>query len=310
MGKDHTIRLLVLFVLVYGRLSFGQQLKDSLFVGNIKNPSFTLGEGPLIVLDESHHNGIQMNTGFKSLNDALIKEGFRIKTISDSISKGILEKADILVIIDALAEQNVDHWELPTPSPFSEKEMDLIKNWVLDGGSLLLVADHMPFAGASSKLANKFGVNFINGFAIDSLGWDVNKFKREDHSLKEHPITNGNNIDEEISEISTYFGQGFSTTSKTLIPLMVFQGENVVIYQPRKAWRFNEDTSVIPAKGLFQGLAGVFGQGRIVILGDSSLMSAHLIGKKARRIGINSVETKDNIQFVLNIFHWLSHSLN
>ena len=87
--------------------------------------------------------------------------------------------------------------------------------------SYYVVADHMPFAGASSKLANKFGVNFINGFAIDSLGWDVNKFKREDHSLKEHPITNGNNIDEEISEISTYFGQGFSTTSKTLIPLMV-----------------------------------------------------------------------------------------
>lgn len=110
--------------------------------------------------------------------------------------------------------------------------------------------------------------------------------------------------------MGTYFGQGFSTLNKNLTPIMVFQNKNIVSYQPKKAWRFNGDTTVIPAKGLFQGLAGDFGRGRIVVLGDSSLMSAHLIGKKARPIGINSVETKDNLQFVLNIFHWLSHSLN
>lgn len=309
MKKIHFI-IVILLVLEPFENGFGQELIDSLFVGKIDNPTYALGKGPVILLDELHHNGIQMNSGFKTLSDILLKDGFRIKTINNSILKSILADADILVIIDALAEQNVDHWELPTPSPFSEQEMELIKNWVQKGGSLLLVADHMPFAGASSKLAKKFDLDFINGFVIDTLNWDVNTFKKEDYSLSEHPITKGNSNREKINEISTYFGQGFSSTNKTFTPLMVFQDKNVVSYQPKKAWLFNEDTTIIPGKGLLQGLAGDFGKGRIVVLGDSSLMSAHLIGKKARPVGINSKETKDNFQFVLNIFHWLSRSLN
>lgn len=310
MSTIQLVRFLTGFMIVQCQVSFGQQLIDKLFVGKIQEPTYKFGKGPLILLDEAHHNGIQMNTGFKILGDALIKDGFRINTINDSISNDILQDAEILVIIDALAEQNVNHWELPTPSPFSENEMDIIKNWVLNGGSLLLVADHMPFAGASSKLAKHFDVDFINGFVIDTLEWDTNKFEMKNHSLRKHPITKGNNIKEEINEISTYFGQGFSASNKTYSPIMVFKGEDIVSYQPKTAWQFNEDTLVMPVNGLFQGLAGSFGYGRIVILGDSSLMSAYLIGKNSRPIGINSVETKDNFQFVLNIFHWLSHALN
>jgi hypothetical protein len=302
--------MMLFWILGYCEPLFGQQLIDSLFVGNIQEPTYSFGKGPTILLDEAHHNGMQLNTGFKPLSNVLIKDGFRIKTISSTITENALKNVNILVIIDALAEQNVDHWELPTPSPFTEEEIEIIKHWVFDGGSLLLVADHMPFAGASSKLAKQFNVDFINGFAIDTLEWDINKFNRTDNSLKDHSITRGRDSSETINEISTYFGQGFSTTNKNLKPIMVFQDENMISYQPKKAWRFNEDTTTVLAKGLLQGLAGEFGQGRIVVLGDSSLMSAHLIGKKARPIGINSVETKDNFQFVLNIFHWLSRLLN
>ena len=309
MTKKYLILIFSFLLLGYCRPLFGQELIDSLFVADIQNPAYTEGQGPLILLDEAHHNGVQLNTGFKAVSNTLAKDGFKLKTINNPISQGTLDKASILVIIDALAEQNVDNWELPTPSPFTKDEMDIIKRWVQHGGSLLLVADHMPFAGASSKLAKKFGVDFINGFAIDTLEWDLTRFNRKDNSLGEHPITRGNNIKEKINEVDTYYGQGFSTSNKNLTPLLVFQSENTISYQPKKAWRFYKDTPVIPAKGLFQGLAGDFGQGRIVILGDSSLMSAHLIGKKAIPIGINSDEA-DNLQFALNIFHWLSHALN
>jgi hypothetical protein len=64
-----------------------------------------------------------------------------------------------------------------------------------------------------------------------------------------------------------------------VLHLPVFQDENVISYQPKKAWRFNEDTTLLPAKGYYQGMAGKFGEGRIVVLGDSGMISAHLIGR-------------------------------
>jgi hypothetical protein len=57
-------------------------------------------------------------------------------------------------------------------------------------------------------------------------------------------------------------------------------------------------------------MAGKFGEGRIVVLGDSGMISAHLIGKNSRQIGMNDPNARDNFQFALNIFHWLSKILD
>ena len=86
--------------------------------------------------------------------------------MNKSISKLSLDNKKILIIIGALHKTNVDNWKLPTPSAFTDREIDILENWVKDGGSLFLIADHMPWPGASEALANKFGFKFYNGFNI------------------------------------------------------------------------------------------------------------------------------------------------
>ena len=81
-------------------------------------------------------------------------------------SKDSLAEAQVLVIANSLAEANVKKWKLPTPSAFGDDEVAAIVEWVEGGGSLLLIADHMPFPGATADLAEAFGIFFSNGFAL------------------------------------------------------------------------------------------------------------------------------------------------
>lgn len=287
-------------------MMLGQQVIDSLFTKDIQKPTYQSNNAPIIYLDEGHNNGSLLNTSFRPTSNILAKDGYIITTNKERISDELLKKVSILVVIDALARENIDNWKLPTPSAFTDDEIQLIHKWVEKGGSLLLIADHMPFAGASQKLGLAFGVNFNNGFAIDTIGWDITKFSRDDKSLKLHPINEGRNKNEQINEIGTYFGQCFTTTDNSLKPIMEFTKDHIVSYQPEVAWRINQNTKFFAAKGYFQGLAGKVGKGRIVVLGDSSIILAHLIGDNERAVGINSIENRDNFQFTINLFHWLS----
>ena len=56
---------------------------------------------------------------------------------------------------------------MPTPSAFSEDEIAVLSEWVEAGGSLLLVFEHMPLAGAAQDLAGAFGIEISNGFVVD-----------------------------------------------------------------------------------------------------------------------------------------------
>jgi hypothetical protein len=85
-----------------------------------------------------------------------------------------LRGVDVLAIANALAEHNVDNWFLPTPSTFTKKEIEAVRRWGKGGGSLFLVADHMPWPGAAKKLAAAFGVRMLNGFAMNEKAEDPN----------------------------------------------------------------------------------------------------------------------------------------
>ena len=53
----------------------------------------------------------------------------------------------------------------------------MVDEWVRAGGSLVVVADHMPVAGAAESLLSRFGVETSDGFAVDATllgGYEVN----------------------------------------------------------------------------------------------------------------------------------------
>jgi len=299
-------KIIPLLTLILSISSYGQQVVDSSFIGNIGEPAYEREKGPKILIDEVHNNGTRLKSSFAVLSKVLIKDGYNLQPQNQNKFEHEILNLKVLVIIDPLATQNIDKWELPTPSAFDKREIKAINKFVKKGGSLLLVVDHMPFSGASQKLAQSFGVDFINGFAIDTVQWDLTKFNRNNNSLKQHAIINGRNYSEKIFEIGSYFGQCFTYSNSNLVPLLEFTDKNIVCYEPKKAWRFDSKTKIRSALGLYQGIAGEYGKGRIVILGDSSFVGAYLIGQNSRPIGMNSIEVKDNFQFILNIFHWLS----
>lgn len=78
-----------------------------------------------------------------------------------------MNHTDVLVIANALHAHNVSNWAKPIYQAFSSQEIKDIKSWVNNGGSLLLISDHMPFPGAIDSLAFSFGV--LDGFARDSI---------------------------------------------------------------------------------------------------------------------------------------------
>ncbi|MHC4566134.1 MAG: hypothetical protein ACYTE3_10295 [Planctomycetota bacterium] len=176
-----------------------QQTGDPNFHPRIDNPAYSFGKGPAVLIDGAHNNFHTAEGRYKPFADLLLKDGYQVYALSDEFTKDSLQKADILVIVNALHERNLKSWTLPTPSAFTEKEISAVERWVSSGGALLLIADHMPFPGAAKDLAAAFGFTFNNGFAFaPGKGKQGTRFNREDGSLRDHPITRGSAPDEKI----------------------------------------------------------------------------------------------------------------
>jgi hypothetical protein len=216
-----------------------------------------------------------------------------------------LAGARILVIANALHASNASRWELPTPSAFTPAEIAAVKAWVKAGGSLLLVADHMPFPGAAGALAEAFGVHMRNGFAYDSTR-TVSRFtySRGSGRLAAHPVTDGRGPSERIDSVVAFTGQAFSVDAPGR-PLMTLAAGTVVL-EPRVAWQFSDTTPVTPGAGLLQGAVTTSGRGRVAIFGEAAMFSAQVAGPKRNPMGMNDPTAPQNAQFLLNVMHWLS----
>ena len=212
------------------------------------------------------------------------------------------------MIANALAERNKTEWTLPTPSAFTDDEVRAVIDWVKAGGSLLLIADHMPFPGAAENLAKAFGIRFSNGFAIDpNVQSAAMLFKSEDGSLKSHAIVNGRTDSEKVDSVATFTGSAFQVDGDVQ-PLLVL-GPSVVSIMPATAGEITKDTPRVPVNGWYQGAVMRSGKGRVAVFGEAAMFSAQLAGPEKRQMGMNNPIASKNPQFLLNVMHWLSEKL-
>lgn len=304
-----TITYLLSLFLYFSVLN-AQQVIDSSFVNELESPAYAFNQGPLIFIDEYHNNDMSIDNRMFPFIKVLKQDGYQIKPLNQPITNSVLDNADILVIIGALHKSNVDNWKLPTPEALSDKEINELLKWINEGGSLLLVADHMPFPGAVKRLSSKLGVEWYNGFVIDSVNWGMSHFSRRDGTLNQHPLLNGRNSDENVNWVATYYGSGFKLKDSTVKGLFSFNDKNIVSYQTREAWKMDSDTPVISADRLFQAAVMKKGKGKVALIGEASLFSAQLVGKNKNPVGINFQNNNQNLQFVLNLFHWLSNAID
>lgn len=294
--------LLITFLMVLGK-TFSQQIADNSFTPNISKPEYHKGTGPTVFIDEGHYNFHTKNGRYKAFSNLLKRDGYVIQKYKGAFTKKQLSEGKILVISNALHKSNLTNWNLPNPSAFTKNEIQEVKQWVQEGGSLFLIADHMPMAGAAKELAAAFEFEFTNGFVMDTLIKGPAYFSRKERTLIENTITNGRNTTEKVEQIATFTGQAFKIPADAT-PILIFS-EQYINLLPDTVWVFNKTTPKYNVKGWSQGAYKKYGKGRIVSFGEAAMFTAQLAGPEKRKMGMNRDDAKENYKLLLNIIHWL-----
>ncbi len=301
----------IAFVLIAAaNLVYGQQRADTLFSHPIQQPAYPQGKGPVVLLDEAHHNFHTTTGRFRPFTDFLKKDGYVVRGNPNAFTPAVLREARILVIANALHAVNAEEWKLPTPSAFTDGEIKSVVDWVSEGGSLFLIADHMPFPGAAEKLAAAFGFTFYNGFAMrkgiadngPGNALQVPDIFTPGNGLIDGPITKGRNASEKITSVRAFTGQAFGIPASAS-PIVVLDARYELLL-PEVAWEFSSHTTRRTAEGLSQGASLPRGKGRVVVFGEAAMFSAQIQGDSIR-MGMNAPDARQNPQLLLNIIHWL-----
>ena len=140
------------------------------------------------------------------------------------ITDEVLRRGEIFVISNPLHQSNIGNWRLPNPSAFTKSEIAAMKKWVKKGGSLFLIADHMPFGGAAHDLAKAFGVEYLNAFAQNKTNVLPDIFSLENGLLLKNEV-----ISEAINSVATFTGSAFDLSADKAIPILKLDDDFTVL---------------------------------------------------------------------------------
>lgn len=290
-----------------------QQVADRDARPTVAPPAWPAGDGPRLCLDEAHHNFHTLTGRYAPFGDLATRDGFRPRPLTTPLTAAALADCDVVVIANAQpSDAPWTDYPIPTPSAFTDAEIRQLHQWVTDGGALLLIADHMPLAGAATALAARFGVTFRDGFATapfrtrSEIQRAMNRpaiFRRPDRSLRDHAITRAQGATPAIDSVRTFTGQAF-TVPADAEPLIVLPADWQLLL-PEKAWQFTETTPVIAVGGWLQGATLRPGRGRLAVFGEAAMFSAQRAGPERVTMGFNAPDAAQNGQFTLNVLHWL-----
>lgn len=306
--------------LVAGMAVLGQQVPDPSFQVKVAQPTYT-NNHPRVLFDEAHFNVHTTMGSYQSFVELITSDGYLVTANEKPFDAKSLAGSDILVIANARGA--------PRPSKlpaFTEPECDAVRDWVRDGGNLLLVVDHYPTGHAVESLAKRIGVHLSKGTTSDpnhpapgAGGMNTLLFARTNQLIADHAITLGRNEAERVNCVITFTGQSlkgpegsvaFLKLSDTAVDQLPSSG-TLAQAAPRakgqrRALNAAGSNLEISAAGRAQGVALTFGKGRVVVLGEASQISAQLAGPQKRPMGMNYPGC-DNRQMALNLMHWLSH---
>lgn len=286
-------------------LTQAQQIADMDFSYPIKKTMYETGKGSTIVLDEAHFNFHTLSGRYAPFGQLLKKDGYVLQSGNERFTADYLSKIKILVIANAMPDSSGE-WRLPAKSAFQENEIKVLKQWVQEGGSLMLIADHMPFAGCSAQLSLAFGFNFIDGFAI-RRDKKPEVFSHKRNNLSQNIITKGRTKDEQIDSLMVFTGQAFIAPKEATVLTRLNDDYEVLL--PSIAWGFSEATPRMSGQSLVNGAFMDYGKGRLVVMGEAAMFSAQLSGPLKVKAGMNHPVARQNAQFLLNIVHWLDRGV-
>ncbi|HEX3282608.1 MAG TPA: hypothetical protein VHR36_15340 [Pyrinomonadaceae bacterium] len=288
------------FITILGCVAAAQQVPDPNFNPHIEHPAYTKNF-PRVLFDEAHNNFHTATGRYKPFVDMMFSDGYQISANRKPFSKESLQTYKILIIANALGAEEMDDEGADKPA-FTEAECDVVREWVSNGGALLLIADHAPFGAAAQILAKRFDVEMSKGYVFDREHSVADNptlliFSRENKLLLDHPITEGRNDSERISRVQSFTGQalkGPQGAAQLLVLAATATDQAGAMGGERKS-----------VAGQAQAIAFKLGKGRVVMLGEAAMLSAQVAGPDNFKMGMN-VPGNDDRQFALNIMHWLS----
>jgi hypothetical protein len=278
-------------------------MADPEFNVSVENPVYSKN-GPRVMFDEAHNNFHTADGRYKPFVDLIMNDGYRVVRNRKPFTKAGLDTFKVLVIANALGAEEMDD-EGANKTAFTDEECQVVRDWVKDGGALLLIADHAPFGGAAQNLAKAFGVEMADAFTSDaenSLSGQTSFiiYTRENKLLGEHPITEGRGGSERINKVMSFTGQSLKGPNDSVSILKLSDSAKDVADR--------EGTTSISAAGRSQAIALKLGKGRVLVQGEAAMLSAQISGQEKFKMGMN-VPGTDNKQYALNIMHWLSGAL-
>ena len=242
--------------------SDSDQQPDPDFIPKNTKISFSELNSPIVLIDEAHNNFLTTNGRYKPFSQVLLSDGYTVKPSKEKFTLEYLKQADILVIANAL-DKNRRDWTPPFDDAFDTGEVEAVKQWVAQGGSLFLVADHTPFPKVIEKLSVAFGFEFSNGHVGDAI------FRIDNNALMDHAITKGISHSERIVQVRTFGGSAFQIPESAQ-PLLIL-GKGATSLVPDIPFQVNAETPRISMNGWYQGAVLEVGEGRVAVFSEGMM---------------------------------------
>jgi hypothetical protein len=263
---------------------------------NTKN-SFSGLTSPIVFIDEAHHNFHTIEGRYKPFAQVLRSDGYTVKPGKKKFTLEYLKQADILVIVNAL-DTNRRDYNPPYGDAFEAEEVEALKEWVSQGGSLFFIADHAPFPKVSDNLSVAFGFEFNNGSVNDAT------FHIDNNSLSQHIITKGNPNLERIVKVKSLGGSAFKIPHNAKPLLTLGKGATSLISDI--PLQVTAGAHRISMDGWYQGAVLEVGKGRIAVFSEAMMFTSQVYIPSGKKMGLVSYGAEQNEQFLLNVMHWLS----
>lgn len=314
------VSFLGVFLLVLLACSDSNQQADPNFTPQNTHKTFSDKNSPVVFIDEAHNNFLTANRRYRPFAQVLESDGYTVKPNISRFSSDSLNSVDILVIANAL-DKNRKDWNPPFNGALTNEEVLNVKTWVLEGGSLFLVADHTPFPKIIDNLAVEFGFEFSNGHVGNAV------FHAKDKTLGEHIITFGAGkaaqslylptalagmtestiLSNHIKQVRTFGGSAFKTPPQATSLLNL--GDGAVSIVPDVPFQVNADTPRVPMNGWSQGAVLEVGKGRVAVFAEGMMFSSQLDNKTGEKYGLVSKGAEQNERFLLNVMGWLANAI-
>jgi len=270
--------------------TFAQQVVDPNADTNVTDPAFAPGKGPVVLVDSGHDEFQTLAKNYAPFGAVLTHDGYVVRDFDKPISAANLAGAGMLVIVDPVnPDDPPGQPKYQSTSAFTPQEIATITDWVKDGGALLMIADHPPYAGSLRALASSFGFD-IEMYAAQTDA-KAELFSFANGGLVDGPLTHG------LPQIQTFYGTAF-TAPAAATPLLRFDStwKMLVTDKPPRPMTPND----------LRGATLPVGKGRVVLLAEAGAWSAQLSGAKKRFMGFDAPGALGNKRFIRNVVYWLA----